>query len=79
MAKSPSQKMVVVVEGVVVNIISPREYQVKVTRGEYKDNLINATLSGSLYYDGIVLLKKDKVALDIRTSFPDRGLITYRL
>ena len=79
MAKSPFQKMIVEVEGVVVNIISPREYQVKVTRGEYKDNLINATLSGSLYYDGIVLFKKDKVVLDIRTSSPDRGLITYRL
>ena len=79
MVKSPTQKVIVEVEGVVVNIISPREYQVKVTRGEYQDKLINATLGGSLYYDGIILYKKDAVVLEIRTSTPDRGLITYRL
>lgn len=79
MAKSPIQKVIVEVEGVVVNIISPREYQVKVTRGEYKDTLVNATLGGSLYYDGIILFKKDAVVLEIRTSTPDKGYITYRL
>lgn len=79
MAKSPVQKVIVEVEGVVVNVISPREYQVKVTRGEYKDTLVNAILGGSLYYDGIILFKEDAVVLEIRTSTPDKGYITYRL
>ena len=79
MAKLPVQKVIVEVEGVVVNVISPREYQVKVTRGEYKDTLVNAILGGSLYYDGIILFKEDAVVLEIRTSTPDKGYITYRL
>ena len=79
MVNAPTRKVIIEVEGVVVDVISTREYLVKVTHGDYTDKLINATISGSLYYDGIVLFKKDKVALDIRTSSPDRGLITYRL
>lgn len=79
MVNAPTRKVIIEVEGVVVDVISAREYLVKVTHGDYTDKLINATISGSLYYDGIVLFKKDKVALDIRTSSPDRGLITYRL
>lgn len=79
MVMTSTRKVITEVEGVVIDVISPREYLVKVTHGDYMDKLINATISGALYYDGIVLFKKDKVALDIRASTPDRGFITYRL
>lgn len=79
MVNTSTRKVITEVEGVVVDVISTKEYLVRVTNGDYNDKLINATISGSLYYDGIVLFKKDKVALDIRASSPDRGLITYRL
>lgn len=74
-----TDKLIVEVEGVVTDILSPKNYRVEITHGDYKGRLIPAELSGAIYYDGTVLFKGDKVALDIKTSDPTKGTITYRL
>lgn len=73
------QKEVVELVGTIVDQITARKYLVRINSHEFKGELMEIDQSGASYYDGIMLYKDQKVAIDYRRSRPEKSQITYRL
>ena len=70
---------VIELTGTIVKQLTARKYLVRIDSPEFKDALMEVDQSGASYYNGILLYKGQKVAVDYRRSQPEKSLITYRL
>ena len=67
------------IEGIIIEQVTNRVYRVKLISSEFNGTILDINQSGASYYDGIILRKGEKVAIDYRRSAPDKSQITYRL